>query len=65
MGLNNVSSATVVSEQRCEAKVLGMLSRHPLTRYGRCAFGRGETGLRWVKSPSRDGGGKAAMDTGQ
>lgn len=48
MGLNDVSSATVVSKQRCAAKVLGGLPQRPLRRYGRCALRCGETGLRWV-----------------
>lgn len=47
-GLNDVSSATVVSKQRCEAKVLGGLPQRPLRRCGRCALRCGETGLRWV-----------------
>lgn len=45
VGLNDVSSATVVSEQQCEAEVLEGLPWCPLRH---CAFRCGETGLRQV-----------------
>lgn len=48
VGLNNVLSATVLSEQRCEAEVYDGLLRRPLRCYDHCAFRCGETGLRWV-----------------
>lgn len=66
MGLNDVSSATVVSGQRCEAKVLGGFPRRLLRRYGRCALRCGETGLRWVTrlQGEYDVRGEVVMKTG-
>lgn len=44
MGLNDVSSAAAVSEQRCEAEALCGLPRARSSVYSCCALRCGETG---------------------